>query len=68
MQNYATNSSTTYEGKMRKYRRARAPDNIVNVMDRYRKDKETYVPRPSTDKPDINLQTRIFNQVTSNPS
>ena len=55
MQNFATNSSTTYEGKMRKYRRARAPDNIENVMDRYRKDKETYVPRCSTDKPDINL-------------
>ena len=53
---------------MRRYRRARAPDNITNVMDRYRSDKETYVPRPSTDKPSIDLKARIFNQVTSNPS
>jgi len=32
----ASTSSTTYEGRMRKYRRARAPDNITNVMNRYR--------------------------------
>jgi len=40
---------------MRKYRRARAPDNIVNVMDRYRKDSKTLVPRQSTETPNINL-------------
>jgi len=40
---------------MRKYRRARAPDNIANVMDRYRKNSETLVPRPTTETPNINL-------------